>query len=86
MKKIHHLQFMQLAWKAMKNKWIKKTQKPKEKDIQASIVSNFMKNCTNWKEIAQEVQYEKECFEEGGVLILKDLICFWKHWKLKHPN
>lgn len=59
-------QFMQLAVKAMKKKWIKTTQKPKEKDIQAAIVSNFMKNHTNWKVIAQEVQYEKEWFQEGN--------------------
>lgn len=58
-------EFLVLAAKAMKNRWIKTTELPKEKNIQASIVANFMRNSTNWKVIAQEVQFEKEWFVGG---------------------
>lgn len=58
-------QFMELAVKAMKSKWIKKKQSPKEKSIQASIVSNYVRNNAKWKVIAQEVQIKREWFSEG---------------------
>lgn len=63
-------QFMKLAAEAMKKKWTKnksapKTQLLKERNIQASIVSNYMRNNIKWKVIAQEVQFKKKWFSEG---------------------